>query len=263
MIPSSISYAFLSTLFLVFVRISAFFMVAPVFASPQFLIRVKMFLSIFLSLAIAQTLEPVNWLSDTSSSMLYIAMMAKEIAIGLVLGFIGRLIMAGLDFGSSLMGMTAGLAMANIFDPQTQSQNTLVASLFSLVFMVIFFVLDYHHQVIMLLAKSFQLVPLQVLTINQSVLSYVTSIMSGIFEVALRLSAPILVCVTLSNLVLGLVGRAAPQMNIFFNISFALNLGIAFAILWLAQPFFLRSVMDVWSAIFHQTLAVMKLLKSG
>jgi len=120
-----------------------------------------------------------------------------------------------------------GFAAANIFDPQNQSQTSLVSQLQNIIAILIFITIDAHHIFIRAIVESFHMLPPGKLDFTGEAIPYLLEMAGNIFVLGAKISAPILAVLLLSGLVLGLMARIFPQLNVFL-LSFPVNIGLAF-----------------------------------
>ena len=109
---------------LVLVRVSGIILTAPVFGSSSTPPQIKVVLSFMLALILYPFIPQITVFPDRPDH--YILLIASEMLIGAVLGFIGRFLFGAVEFAGTVIGFQMGLAMANVLDPQSQEQISLV-----------------------------------------------------------------------------------------------------------------------------------------
>jgi len=144
-------------------------------------------------------------------------------------------VFAAIEFAGELVGLQMGLNFAAFFDPMRGGQIAAVSRLYGTVAACLFVVMNGHLLLTAALIHSFEAFPVsaQPLAFLQVVQPQVWG--AEIFKLGLWVSLPVLAMLALTNVVMGLVARVAPQMNIF-TIGFPITLGVGFTGLWLSLP---------------------------
>lgn len=207
-------------------RVTALFAAMPVFGSPQVPARIRVVLAVTISLAVFPTLPPVLPEFPLTPVSLGI-LMAQEAFIGLMIGYIARLVFVAVEFGGAIIGYQMGFAAANVFDPQTQHQVSLVSQFQNVFALLIFLAFDIHHLFLRLIADSYRLLPAGDLHLNGEAGVYLSRLTGDMFTLAVKFSAPVLVVLLLSGLILGIMARVFQQLNVFM-LSFPINIGVSF-----------------------------------
>jgi len=241
---------------LAFLRVSALVTVAPIFGSQSVPVRVKVFLSLFLTIVILPALRTEQNLSDLTLPLL-LPMAAKEILVGLFLGFCAKLVFEAFQFGGRIISNQMGLGVAELIDPESGSQVSVIGNLFSLVAIVLFLNLNGHHLIISALYKSFEIAPL---TNHQWLRSAakvkMLTMFNDIFRIGVKLAAPAMVTIFLLEISMAIMARIVPQMNIFF-IGMPVKLGAGMFVIIISLPIFytfFEFVLSGWKQDLNQIL---------
>jgi flagellar biosynthetic protein FliR len=120
-----------------------------------------------------------------------------------------------------------GFAAANVFDPQNQHQISLIAQFQNVLAILIFLALDIHHIFFQAIVASYDALPPGLLDLSGGAVAFLLQLSGNIFILGVKFSAPVLAVLLLSGLVLGILSRVFPQLNVFM-LSFPLNIGLAF-----------------------------------
>ena len=158
-----------------------------------------------------------------------VLVIAREAGIGLALAMAGRLVIAAAEAAGALIGLQIGFSYATVVDPQSSARNNLLASLYGLIATLTFFAIDGHHALLRALAQSYTTLPIGTGAVDQTLVATIGSMAGVIFSVAVRLAAPLVVALFVAEVVLGVISRAAPQLNLgslSFTIRAALGLFI-------------------------------------
>ena len=212
-------------------RVAGFLSAIPVFFSGQAPVRVKAGLTIALSLVLFPVLQPFITSVDFRGPA-FLLLIINETLLGLMVGLIARLIFTSVEFGGTIIGYQMGFAAANIFDPQNQRQTALISQFQNVFAILLFLSLDIHHYFIQTAVHSYELLPPGNLNFGGEAVPFLIELSSRMFMLGAQFSAPVLVILLLSGLILGVLARTFPQLNVFL-LSFPLNIGISFVVIGL------------------------------
>jgi flagellar biosynthetic protein FliR len=163
----------------------------------------------------------------------YLAVLiGQEALLGLMIGITARLIFTAVEFGGGIIGYQMGFAAANVFDPQNQHQLSLMSQFQNVFAILIFLTLDGHLLFLRVMASSYRLLPPGQLDLSGGAVPFLMEMTARMFTLAVRFSAPILALLLLSGLVLGIMSRIFPQLNVFM-LSFPVNIGLALLVIGL------------------------------
>lgn len=253
----SITSAQLNALLTAFIwplaRILALIMSAPVFSNPGMPLRVRVGLAIMITLIVAPTLGPPPAIDPGSLAGLFI--LAQQIVIGLALGFAIRLVFVAVEMAGELAGLQMGLGFAVFFDPQHAGQTPVVGQFLGLVATLAFLAGDGHLQMIYFLSLSFSTLPIGTASLEAPTFIMLTHWGAEIFRSGVLLAMPILAALLIANLALGILTRAAPQLNLF-AIGFPLTLGLGLLMLSLTLPFLTPALERLFDSGFDAMLRV-------
>lgn len=227
--------ALLAAFFWPLSRILALIASAPVLGNPSVPLRIRIGLALAITLAVAPTLGPLPQTDPGSGAGLLI--MAQQISIGLAMGFAMRIVFAAVEMAGELIGLQMGLGFATFFDPQYGSQIPIIGRFLGLIATLAFLAIDGHLKMIALLSQSFIALPISTGGITAPGLSTLVHWGGEIFLASLRLSLPVLAALLITNLALGILTRAAPQLNIF-AVGFPITLAVGLLALALSMPYF-------------------------
>lgn len=199
---------------LVMARISAIFFVMPVFGHRSVPVPVRVGLSLLVSLAVLPLLKAPP--GGIPGDMLpYAAMIAREIAFGLAIGFVVMLVFAVVEMAGQVLDVEMGFSMVNVIDPVFGQPLPVIGNFLHLLALLLFLLVDGHHVVLAGLVESFRQVPPGLGGLNDAGLRVGLEEAAWAFYTAVKIAAPVLGVLFLTSVALGLVARAAPQLNIF------------------------------------------------
>ncbi len=205
-----IDVAPLARLGLLLVRPGMLVVSAPVFGGTYAPTTLKVGLTLMLALAMA----PAAALPTVDNPIALSTTIAREILIGMSLGFGVRIVTAGAEFAGYLAGFQIGFAYASVVDPQGGARNTVLSSMYSLIAIMVFFALDGHLHFLRALAESYRAMPIGFGHVDASLAGTVGRVLAMVFTVGVQLSAPVVIVLLVVELGLGLMGRAAPMLNL-------------------------------------------------
>ena len=238
---------------LAMVRVLGVLLVAPVFSHAMIPMRVRA------ALAFVTTWSMVGLWSGGAVPAPEAAALAgavlQEALIGATLGFATGLVFSGFALMGEFASVQGGLGAATVLDPTSGTSTVVLTSLVQLFALVLFLALDGHHVVLRGLALSFEHFPLGATDgLHVSTLVRVASLAGVIFEVAVRLAAPVTAVMVLSNVAVGMLGRAIPQLNLM-ALQLPAQVGITLLILGLAAGPFTNAAVATLARVTDRAVA--------
>lgn len=232
-ITSEFLYQLLASHLLPLARILGIFSSAPLFSNRSITGSIRVALGVAISLLIAPTLAPVQM--DLLSWQGLLAII-QQVVIGITLGFCMRLVFTAVEFAGELMGMTMGFGFATFFDPQSQGRNSSISQLLTALLLLVFIGSDLHLLFLEALTKSFVTLPISEHGFDANQYRSLAYLGSYIFLSGLHLSLPVVTALLIINTTLGILTRAAPQLNLF-GIGFPVTLSAGFIMLYATLPY--------------------------
>jgi flagellar biosynthetic protein FliR len=219
------------SLLLTLMRISIVLFMLPVFNTNSMPMQVKAAICMVLTLALWPYLPQAG--SAMPAHALDIALMLLgELVLGLVMGMAVQFLFVGIQSGGELLGFQMGFTMVNVADPLSGIQNGATAYFLWMVSILAFLSFDGHLYMIKSLADSFRLVPVGELFLGAVLVRQVFSLSAGLFVLAVKIAAPVTVALFMTEIALGLMNKAAPQMHVML-IGFPLKIAAGFFFLGL------------------------------
>jgi flagellar biosynthetic protein FliR len=198
---------------LVFLRVSAFLLVLPFFTMANFPVTMRVAVGAIISLLIAPLLPafPLDKLDFIS----VLGVMAQEVAVGLLLGFVSRMIFYAVDIAGSIISTEMGLNLAAIFDPTTQQSSQIAGTILVFLATVVMLTLNLHHWLLLGFERTYTVLPIGGAHLNNALFENIVAQTSRVFLVALQISAPVIAISFVITLIFGVLSRAVPEMNVF------------------------------------------------
>lgn len=244
--------AFLMVLF----RITGVFVLAPVLGSPTIPMRVKVFLAVTLTLCV----YPMVLTSPASApGLAHIAagglslwtlgpLIGAELLIGYAVGYLASLPLAGVQSGGHLIDQQMGLGIAGLYNPELDEQGGVTSEIMFIGAMAVFVLLGGHRAMLSVLVGSFDRIPPGGM-LDADALAGLTHLAVGLltvmFELALRVSAPLLCLIFIERMAMGFIARTVPQMNIL-SVGFAVNILTGLAVTAAAAGLALTAFGSAW-----------------
>jgi flagellar biosynthetic protein FliR len=198
---------------LVFTRVSAMLAIFPIFSASYVPTRLRIAFGALLALFTTATLPPLTTVSLTLGGL--ITLLAIEACVGLLLGFVGRLLFYALEMGGTLMSTEMGLMLAADFNPFSEARTAAPATILNFLAITLFMSLNLHHSFLVGFQRTYTLLPIGGAGLSEMLFSDIVARSGGIFLIAVQISAPIIAVSFVISLVFSVLGRAVPQMNVF------------------------------------------------
>ncbi len=191
------------------VRLSGIMLFAPFFGSVVIPPRIKA----VLVLSMTALLYPMISAKIPQMSISQWPMMVfSELLIGVALGVVTNMVFDGVQMAGQVLSVQMGYSLVNILDPQTQVDSTVVAMFHQTVAMLIFLRLNVHFWIFGALARSFDYLPPSSGHFGAAFTSAAMRAGAGVFAIGIQIAAPVLSATLLADVVLGLLGKASPQL---------------------------------------------------
>ena len=220
---------------LVLTRMSAFFLVVPVFSWKTIPVRIKvaivLLLSVFFSVAVPSAVN-----SEQVSLLEAILLISNEALYGFALGLIVVLIFSAVKLSGRIIERQMGLAMAQTLDPLTGERVQPLGVLIELIFILLFLSANGHHLFLLVISRSYEIFPAGSIPTIPALTAGTVKAGSTMLVACLRLAAPMLAAFLLLLVVLAVFARMMPDMNILF-ISMPLRVGLGLLMMGMFLPF--------------------------
>ncbi len=169
------------------------------------------------------------------------------------MGFTLHMVFGALIFGGQVMAYSMGLGFASMMDPQNGVQVPVISQFYLILATLTFLVLDVHLILIELLIESFHTFPVAVDGISRNGLKEIIGWGSRMFSGGLLMALPVMAALLLVSLGMGMIGRAAPQLNIF-AVGFPISMLIGFVLIWITLP----NVMTIFEDLMAEGLSLIR-----
>ena len=233
-------------------RIGGLMVFAPVWSSFAISSQIRILLTVALSLALFPLLEDKLALPPADPSAVVLSI-ASELMIGLVLGLVGQLMLGAMQLAGTLMGFQMGFSLVNIIDPQSQVEISVLSVMQNLIGMTLFIVLGAHHWYLQAMVESYQYIAPYSARLPVGLVEQMMGLASGMFRAGVQLALPLVAVGIVVDVLLGVVGRAAPQIHVLIA-GMPLRVLVGFVMIIFAVqatlPFFQRHLLQFREDLF-------------
>ena len=227
-------YAWIAAFLWPFLRVLGLIVAEPVLGHRAVPVPAKLGLALFITLVIAPLLPPMPQVEPASAAGLLIAI--QQLVIGLAMGFAIRVALTAAEMAGQLAGLQTGLGFAVFFDPESSAQSAVVGQFVGLFAILVFLSTNGHALVLGALAETFRALPVSSAPVSPLGLRVLVDWGGAIFSAGLLISLPVVAALLIANLTVGIMTRAAPQLNLF-AVGFPITLTVGLVALYLAIPY--------------------------
>lgn len=232
MLEYAFTYNDLEYFLLIMIRVTCFAYTAPFFSMSNTPRRVRVGLSIFITLLLYQVVPHTTLRYDTLLGYLVIVM--KEAVTGLLIGFAANLCSTVVSFAGHIADMEMGLSMANLMDPTTKESSTISGVYYNYMVLLMLMISGMHQYLIKALAETYILIPVNGAVFkSDQLMQAMTGFMSDYVIIGFRICLPIFAAMILLNAVLGILAKVSPQLNMF-AVGIQMKLLVGLSVLFLS-----------------------------
>lgn len=237
---------------LIFMRVTTFFLVVPLYSYRTIPTIHKVGFSFFLTWIMYYNIEnPVAIIEEH-----FFLLLIKEVMFGLLLGLIAFMILSAMQIAGGFIDFQMGFAIANVIDPQTGAQSPLMGQYFYTIALLFLLSVDGHHLLLDAIFYSYEYVPLAQEWLplgSENVALFVTKSFALLFVIAFQMALPVVACLFLVDVALGITARTVPQLNVFV-VGIPLKIAVSFIFIILT----FGGLMLVMRSLFEQMFVTMR-----
>ncbi|WP_027726040.1 flagellar biosynthetic protein FliR [Tuberibacillus calidus] len=242
---------------LVLVRLTCFFLTAPVFSYRTIPAPFKIGLAGVFAYLITLTLDPAQFMINSHYALLVL----KEATVGLTLGFMAGLLFYAVYTAGAFIDLQMGLSIANLIDPNSGVATPLTGQFLYIIMMVFLFTVDAHHMLLNGIFYSFQMLPLDQLSLrfDGGVVHEMVLVFVKMFAISFQMALPIVGSLFLVDLAVGIMSRAVPQLNVFV-VGLPLKIGVGLVILFILMPLYViifREIFQSSTDLLHELMTLL------
>ena len=219
----------------IFFRVGTMLMMLPVFGHSKIPPRIRVMIALIISLLMAMSCRKDAVLPEDDLA-LYPLMLCREVLIGMIIGFVMNFLFSAHQVAGRFIDVQLGYGMANIVDPISNIQTSILSRFNGFLAIAIFLSIDGHHLLLNAVHNSLEVVPFEPALVGNGTYRGLVHLSAEIFVLSLKISAPVVVTLILTDVGMGIIARIVPQMNVFI-VGFPMKILFGVAMLILAIPF--------------------------
>lgn len=245
---------------LIMIRIAAFFISMPLFSYRTVPTQFKIGFIFFLTFIMFYTLD----FGQVNLEEQYVSLMLKEALVGLMIGLIAFIVISAIQIAGGFVDFQMGFAIANVIDPQTGAQSPLTGQYFYIIALLFLLAVNGHHLLIDGLFYSYQMIPIDAFIpfYDGSITKYVLQIFNEMFIIAFQMAIPIVGCLFLVDVALGIIARAVPQLNVFV-VGLPIKIFVSFVVILFFLSLYMSLVRMLFTTMFETMRDLMHLFGGG
>ena len=231
--------------FIVFARLLGFVRFAPIFNRKEIAGLVKLAFVFILTVMLTPLLKPATPPADISPLLLLLL----NFAVGAIIGYIAQLLILAIEAGGDMINTQMGLSSAMVMDPTTNSQTSILSRVITLLGLIIFIELGGFYWLINALIRSFEIFPIYAVAIPLEKiinLDYLVTTTSNVLYMGLQIASPVLLATLGQDIILGVISKTAPQVNVF-QLSFLFKSVFGAAIMIWILPMLINVISDFFN----------------
>jgi flagellar biosynthetic protein FliR len=237
---------------LVFLRISALFMTAPILGTKTVPMIPKIGFAFLVSFIIYPVLDHNILLP--SSSLSYALIASKQVLLGVIIGYASYIIFAAIQLSGQIIDLQMGFGIVNVIDPMSNTQVSIIGQFQFILGMLIFMSINGHHVLFQAITDSFRIVPILNAGFTSVTATKLADLFFNMIVIAFKISGPVTLALFLTNATLGFISRTIPQMNVFM-VGLPLNIFVGIISVMISLPvivnMFSTLLTDMWKDIYY------------
>jgi flagellar biosynthetic protein FliR len=252
---------FFLTWFMVFIRAGAMLSIFPIFSAAAMPMRIRIALAGFLAmLSMPGVSLPEGFIDGDSIS--FVGLIAKEVAFGLLLGFVCRLILFAVALAGHYIGGQLGLQLSSLIAPGESTPSQTPAVMLQMITVMLIFSLDIHFELLMGFQQSYNVLTIGGGHLSDALFTEITGLCARTFVVALRIAAPLIAVGIVVNLLMMVLGRTIPEVNVFI-LSFSIRILVGIFLFGFTLSLAAREITNYLRHLPDDFVVVTRLLAGG
>ncbi len=240
------------------VRVSGLIINLPAFGESVIPTRAKAALAAVMTFLLLPYLARTQQLPDLTVFG-YGLVVIRELVIGLTLGLLVLMVIDTLKFAGELIGMQIGFSFVQVVDPESNREMAIIAEILQVVGVLFFLVLGGHLIVMQAVAESFHIVPLNGLQVPGSVVAQITTSVSSLIAIGLRIAMPVIGVILIGDVALGIIARTVPRMNVF-EVGFPIKIFLGVILIVLMSSRFAPLIRELVQRAYGQFNTILNLM---
>jgi flagellar biosynthetic protein FliR len=243
---------------IVLLRLSGIMLSAPFFNSQSVPLQIRAAFALVAAFVLAPSL-PLTAIPAEFGLSSITGIAAGEILSGVLLGLAATCIFAGFQFAGQIISFQLGFSLINQIDPQTNVEAPVFSFIQNYIGLLFFLLINGHHWFLLAINESFGALPVGGMQIQTPVIEWLLYLSAQIFVIGLRIAGPVIAVTIITDVVLGIIGRAAPQIHIII-VGMPLKVLVGFGCLSFSFYFLPRYLESVYSMLFKTLFSLVRVM---
>lgn len=244
---------------LLFCRISGLFIAAPILSTAAIPRQSKVAMAVILAFIVYTVLPDSPLPLNNIHPLTYAILIAGEVTVGYIMGFVASLIFVAIQFGGRLIDVVMGMHIASAMNPLTRERQSLIGQLQYLIVILLFLQLNGHHLLIRGMLDSFTLLPLGAVRFGPTFIQAFMAILYHGFLAGMQLAIPVMGTLFLIDFSLGIIAKGVPQMNVFLT-GMPLKATVGFITMFLAFSYYGAFFTNIPRLMYDQLMLIVRVL---
>ncbi len=236
-------------------RIAGIMTFAPFFSSRAIPYQVRVAVTLTAAVALFPSLPGVG-IPGESGLIFLVGLALGEVLIGMVLGLAASFVFAGMQLAGQVMAFQLGFSIINLIDPQSDVETSVISFLQYYLGLLLFLLVNGHHWFFLAVSESFNYLPVQGVVLHASLVREVVRLSSQILIAGVQIAAPVIAVTVIADMVLALIGRAAPQIHILI-VGLPLKSLVGFVAMSISFYFLPRLLGKYFLQLHHDLFAIL------
>ncbi|GAA0178068.1 hypothetical protein SH2C18_11840 [Clostridium sediminicola] len=198
---------------LILVRVTSLFVTTPLLNIKGIPNTLKIMFCIVLSYIIYFSIASLD-IQISVSMATFVVLLIKEALVGLFLGILVNIVFMSIQMAGQFMDIQGGLASSTLFDPMSQNKLSIYGRIYFWIALILYFIFDGHHYLILAISNSFNIINISNYNVNFSGLIGAVDIVKQSFVIGVQIAAPMILVFVITDLILGIISRTVPQLNV-------------------------------------------------
>jgi len=243
---------YLIGMILAFSRVSSFLFMIPFLKNRSIPAIAKITISLAISMGVAGKMGELQ--VETMPQL--VGLIAVQVLIGLTLAFVVEMVFASVTIAGGILDIDMGFSAVTLIDPSSSQMTTVISNLFSILFTIIFIQVGGLNFLISGIVYSFKFTTPEFFIAKASFMEIILVVFSYMLMAAVQLALPFIATMFIVNFILLILGKSAPQMNIFLTM-FMIKIAVGMVVLYLSLPFIGEVFMQINEDMTEKYMEVM------
>ena len=242
------------TFILVFARVGGIFTSGPIFGNTNVAPMVRITIAVCLAFVF---LPMAHYDASKLDLLPFILAIIKETLVGIVMGFLASLMFTAVQMAGAFIDLQIGFGFGNMVDPMLKEHSAVIGQLQNMAATLLFLGVNGHHMMIQGLADSFAILPLGKMAFSSAAAGGMVQTFTIIFIAALKIGAPVVGAIFLTDVALGVLARTVPQLNVLV-VGMPAKLAVGFFVVSAVLPFAFAVMVGLFSGLHSDLIVLLK-----